>query len=428
MEGNRNRVDGSRRSCAGARRNGPTTSPTAWSTVDDLTFGRWDRESTAAARGLLARGVRPGDRVLLPCSTSDWTRYAVAWAARAQGRRRRRADLPVRRPRRGRARSGRPPARSAWSAATSPRCRTPGTCRSADLVAAGSPEPLPGRPGSPATTPRSSTPPARPAYPRAWWPRTRTCCTRCGPRARADPHRPARAAARHHGRAGPAGAAAVGPAAPHRHAGPVHRRRHARRDRAAPAHRRRARAGDGHRAGQRVRGRRARPQLRTAGAHHQRADPPGHPGGARGAVPGGQDPQRLLDHRVLAAPAGHRLRPGPADLPRPPGRRRAGADRRRGRRRAAGRHAGGRAAAQRRTAAPVRRRDRPVGGVPPGRLDPHRRRRLGRPGRLLLPRRPQPGPGQHRRAQRLHARRRGDDDGVPRAWSRRRSAGCRTRC
>ena len=49
--------------------------------VDNLTFGRWDRESTAAARGLQARGVQPGDRVLLPCSTSDWTRYAVGWAA-----------------------------------------------------------------------------------------------------------------------------------------------------------------------------------------------------------------------------------------------------------------------------------------------------------------------------------------------------------
>jgi acyl-CoA synthetase (AMP-forming)/AMP-acid ligase II len=48
---------------------------------DDLTFGRWDEASNAAARGLLARGVRPGDRVLLPCSTAAWTAYAVAWAA-----------------------------------------------------------------------------------------------------------------------------------------------------------------------------------------------------------------------------------------------------------------------------------------------------------------------------------------------------------
>jgi acyl-CoA synthetase (AMP-forming)/AMP-acid ligase II len=48
---------------------------------DDLTFGRWDAASTSAALGLLARGVRRGDRVLLPCSTADWTAYAVAWAA-----------------------------------------------------------------------------------------------------------------------------------------------------------------------------------------------------------------------------------------------------------------------------------------------------------------------------------------------------------
>jgi acyl-CoA synthetase (AMP-forming)/AMP-acid ligase II len=48
---------------------------------DDLTFGRWEDASTAAALGLLTRGVRSGDRVLLPCSTTDWTAYAVAWAA-----------------------------------------------------------------------------------------------------------------------------------------------------------------------------------------------------------------------------------------------------------------------------------------------------------------------------------------------------------
>ncbi|HST67077.1 MAG TPA: class I adenylate-forming enzyme family protein, partial [Mycobacteriales bacterium] len=48
---------------------------------DDLTFGRWDAASNAAACGLLARGVHPGERVLLPCSTAAWTAYAVAWAA-----------------------------------------------------------------------------------------------------------------------------------------------------------------------------------------------------------------------------------------------------------------------------------------------------------------------------------------------------------
>jgi acyl-CoA synthetase (AMP-forming)/AMP-acid ligase II len=46
-----------------------------------LTFGGWDAASNAAARGLLARGVRAGDRVLLPASAATWTGYAVAWAA-----------------------------------------------------------------------------------------------------------------------------------------------------------------------------------------------------------------------------------------------------------------------------------------------------------------------------------------------------------
>jgi acyl-CoA synthetase (AMP-forming)/AMP-acid ligase II/acyl carrier protein len=48
--------------------------------VADLTFGIWDEQSNAAARGLRARGVGPGDRVLLPCSTAEWISYAVAWA------------------------------------------------------------------------------------------------------------------------------------------------------------------------------------------------------------------------------------------------------------------------------------------------------------------------------------------------------------
>jgi acyl-CoA synthetase (AMP-forming)/AMP-acid ligase II/acyl carrier protein len=48
--------------------------------VADLTFGAWDEQSNAVARGLIARGVRPGDRILLPCSTDAWISYAVAWA------------------------------------------------------------------------------------------------------------------------------------------------------------------------------------------------------------------------------------------------------------------------------------------------------------------------------------------------------------
>jgi acyl-CoA synthetase (AMP-forming)/AMP-acid ligase II len=48
---------------------------------DVLTFADWDGMSSAAARGLAARGTGPGDRVVLPCSTGEWTSYAVAWAA-----------------------------------------------------------------------------------------------------------------------------------------------------------------------------------------------------------------------------------------------------------------------------------------------------------------------------------------------------------
>ena len=48
---------------------------------DALTFAAWDDLSDAAAGGLAARGVTPGDRILLPCSPAGWTAYAVAWAA-----------------------------------------------------------------------------------------------------------------------------------------------------------------------------------------------------------------------------------------------------------------------------------------------------------------------------------------------------------
>ena len=46
-----------------------------------LTFAAWDEASNAAARGLIARGVLPGDRVLLPCDTAGWLDYAVAYVA-----------------------------------------------------------------------------------------------------------------------------------------------------------------------------------------------------------------------------------------------------------------------------------------------------------------------------------------------------------
>lgn len=46
-----------------------------------LTLAAWEESSNAVARGLVDRGVLPGDRVLLPCSTADWIDYAVAWVA-----------------------------------------------------------------------------------------------------------------------------------------------------------------------------------------------------------------------------------------------------------------------------------------------------------------------------------------------------------
>ena len=113
--------------------------------VDDLSFGRWDRESNAAARGLRARGVRPGDRVLLPCSTSDWTRYAVAWAGVLKAGA---VAVPVSRS------AGRDAVRAVW-AASGAVCVVGGDLASlpdarhlslADLLAAGSPEPLPDGP------------------------------------------------------------------------------------------------------------------------------------------------------------------------------------------------------------------------------------------------------------------------------------------
>lgn len=45
----------------------------------DLTYSQWDRRSNAAARGLLAGGVQPGDRVGLAIGNDGWTDYAVAY-------------------------------------------------------------------------------------------------------------------------------------------------------------------------------------------------------------------------------------------------------------------------------------------------------------------------------------------------------------
>jgi len=46
-----------------------------------LTFGAWDTHANQVARGLAARGVERGDRVVVPCSTEDWPAYAVAYVA-----------------------------------------------------------------------------------------------------------------------------------------------------------------------------------------------------------------------------------------------------------------------------------------------------------------------------------------------------------
>ncbi|HEV2766782.1 MAG TPA: AMP-binding protein, partial [Acidimicrobiales bacterium] len=46
-----------------------------------LTYGEWDRRADALARGLVARGVRRGDRVVLYFDTARWTDYAAGYAA-----------------------------------------------------------------------------------------------------------------------------------------------------------------------------------------------------------------------------------------------------------------------------------------------------------------------------------------------------------
>ncbi|MEU8266771.1 class I adenylate-forming enzyme family protein [Sphaerisporangium sp. NPDC049002] len=49
--------------------------------VGSLTFGEWDRRSDAAARGLLERELRPGDRVGLVFGENEWIDYAIAYCA-----------------------------------------------------------------------------------------------------------------------------------------------------------------------------------------------------------------------------------------------------------------------------------------------------------------------------------------------------------
>ncbi|MEU6643349.1 AMP-binding protein [Saccharomonospora sp. NPDC046836] len=46
-----------------------------------LTMEEWERRSSSAARGLLANGVRPGDRIVLWCDNHDLLEYAVSYVA-----------------------------------------------------------------------------------------------------------------------------------------------------------------------------------------------------------------------------------------------------------------------------------------------------------------------------------------------------------
>ena len=49
--------------------------------AEALTYGRWEARSNAAARGLVGRGVRPGDRVGLVFGNDRWADYAVCYLA-----------------------------------------------------------------------------------------------------------------------------------------------------------------------------------------------------------------------------------------------------------------------------------------------------------------------------------------------------------
>ena len=49
--------------------------------AEPLTFGSWDRRASRAARGLLALGLGPGDRVGLVFDSDRWIEFAVAYCA-----------------------------------------------------------------------------------------------------------------------------------------------------------------------------------------------------------------------------------------------------------------------------------------------------------------------------------------------------------
>ena len=141
---------------------------------DGLTFGRWRDRADAVGHGLLARGVRPGDRIGLRFDGSDWRDFAIAYAAVTSV-----GAVAVPLPERA------PPARIRdlldQCAASGPDPGPGGGIRPRDGWAAGRRRTRP-RPGgrrrrfrsSPPTSPRSSTPPAPPAGPRESAPATPT--------------------------------------------------------------------------------------------------------------------------------------------------------------------------------------------------------------------------------------------------------------
>lgn len=61
--------------------NNPSTVPILVDGAPGLSFRDWDARSSAVAHGLLAQGVRRGDRVALFFSGMDWIDYAVAYLA-----------------------------------------------------------------------------------------------------------------------------------------------------------------------------------------------------------------------------------------------------------------------------------------------------------------------------------------------------------
>ncbi|HEX6967240.1 MAG TPA: class I adenylate-forming enzyme family protein [Micromonosporaceae bacterium] len=61
--------------------NSPHTVPLLIDGAPGLTYQEWDLRSNAVAHGLLAKGVRRGDRVALFFAGMDWSDYAVAYLA-----------------------------------------------------------------------------------------------------------------------------------------------------------------------------------------------------------------------------------------------------------------------------------------------------------------------------------------------------------